>query len=309
MRYLWSMDETIRAMPLNALRAFASICEHGGVRAAAAELGIAHSAVSRHLAQLEQWLGVALSGAPGGRRGFHLTAQGEALGKAALSGLREIAHAAAALRERRSAGSVALATTPSFAARWLLPRLPALERDLPWLEVSVVVDQRAVDLEASGADLAIRMGKGPWPDLRCESLMDDALYPVMSAALWKKSGRPSRPAHLSRLRLLHDRDPHAAWELWRAAHGPSSLDVRRGPRLASSDLLLRAAVLGQGVALARHRLAADDVASGALVRPMGELQVGIGPAYWLLMPEGFAPRPATEALAGWLKKQVVGAAP
>jgi LysR family glycine cleavage system transcriptional activator len=133
--------------------------------------------------------------------------------------------------------------------------------------------------------------------------MDDALYPVMSPALWQKSHRPSRPDRLARLRLLHDRDPNASWDLWRRAHGPASLDVRAGPRLASSDLVLRAALQGQGVALARHRLAADDLASGALVRPFGDLRVELGPAYWIVLPDDPHARPATLAVAEWLKKQ------
>lgn len=297
------MKETIAGLPLNALRAFAAVWSAGGIRAAARELGIAHSAVSRHLAQLDDWVGVALTSGPGGRRGIAFTPQGMALGKAALSGLREIAQAADSLREARSATSVTISTTASFAARWLLPRLPALEAALPRLEVSVVVDQKPADLEAGEIDLAIRMGRGPWRDVRCEPLMDDALYPVMSPSFWEKSNRPRRPAQLARLRLLHDRDPHASWGLWRKAFGPASLDVRAGPRLASSDLVLRAALQGQGVALARHRLAADDVASGALVRPFGELRVELGTAYWIVLPDNPHLRPATATAVEWLKKQ------
>ncbi|MCI0674109.1 MAG: LysR substrate-binding domain-containing protein, partial [Myxococcaceae bacterium] len=188
--------------------------------------------------------------------------------------------------------------------RWLLPRLPRLEAEHPRLEVSVLVDQRLVDIEAGEVDLAIRMGRGPWRDVDCEPLMDEVLYPVMSPALWAKSGRPERPAALSRLRLLHDRDPNVSWDAWRRAHGPATLDVRRGPRFASSDLVLRAAVQGQGVALARHRLAGDDVASGALLRPFDGLKLELGPAYWLVLPTHARTRPATATVIAWLKREV-----
>jgi LysR family glycine cleavage system transcriptional activator len=147
------------------------------------------------------------------------------------------------------------------------------------------------------------MGLGSWSDARCEPLMDDALYPVMSPAFWKDSGRPGKPADLAGLRLLHDRDPQASWEAWRRAHGPESLDIRSGPRLASSDLVLRAAAQGQGVALARHRLAIDDVASGALLRPIGGLSVQLGPAYWIALPKHHRVRASTSAVVAWLKKQ------
>jgi LysR family glycine cleavage system transcriptional activator len=289
-------------LPLNALRAFAAVYAHRGVRAAARELGIAHSSVSRHLAELDRWLGVPLvKEGHRGRDGLQFTPQGEALGRATLAGLRNIEQAAASLREARSGRSVTISTSPSFAVRWLLPRLPALEASLPRVEISIVAEQKLVDLDAGGVDLAIRMGNGSWPNVRCEPLMDDVLYPVMSPNFWKESGRPSRPQDLVKLRLLHDRDPSASWETWRRAHGPRSLDVRKGSRFASSDLVLRAAAQGQGVALARHRLAMDDVTSGMLLRPISSLHVALGPAYWLVLPERPRLLPAVAAVVDWLR--------
>src|SRR6202049_256481 len=98
----------MRDLPLHALRAFASVYLHGGVRAAARELRIAHSSVSRHLAELEKWLGVKLTRAGVDRRRLAFTPQGEALGKTALARPGGVRHAAAALRESRSSASVAL---------------------------------------------------------------------------------------------------------------------------------------------------------------------------------------------------------
>ncbi len=290
-------------LPLNALRAFATVYAQGGVRTAARELGIAHSSVSRHLAELDAWLGVALISEAAGRRGISFTPQGHALGKATLAGFRDIERAVASLRESRSSRSVTISAAPSFAARWLLPRLPRLEQSHPHLEVSVVVDQKFENLEAGDSDLAIRMGRGPWSDVRCEVLMDDTLYPVMSPALFEAFGRPGQPADLLGMRLLHDRDPHASWEAWRQVHGPELLDVLAGPRFASSDLVLRAAMQGQGVALARHRLAFDDIASGALVRPIEGAEVALGAAYWIVLLRHGRVRTGTLAVIHWLKQQ------
>jgi LysR family transcriptional regulator, glycine cleavage system transcriptional activator len=131
----------------------------------------------------------------------------------------------------------------------------------------------------------------------------------MSPSYFRSSGQPRRPSALARLRLLHDRDPSTTWDAWRRAHGPPGLDVRRGPRLASSDLVLRAASLGQGVALARHRLAADDVASGTLLRPLEGLNVGLGPAYWLVLPTHGRARPSTAAVIEWLKREAAALGP
>ena len=290
-------------LPLNALRAFALAVQHGGVRAAARELGLSHSAVSRHLAELERWLGVALLERGHGTRGLVVTAQGRQLAAVASQALADLARANSAVREQRSAHAVTISTTPSFAARWLLPRLPALERAHPRLEVSVVVDQRLDDPHASTSDFAIRTGQGPWPDVHAEPLMDDALYPVMGAAAWEASGRPSRPEALRDLRLLHDRDASASWQRWRQQFGPPDLDVRAGPRFASSDLVLRAAASGLGVALARHRLAADDVASGALVRPFGDRHVALANAYWIVTPRQGALRASTRTAIAWLRRE------
>lgn len=295
----------MKALPLNALRAFALVYETGGVRPAARELGVAHSSVSRHLAGLESWLGVALveSGAKGSRRGLVFTPQGETLGKALLAGLRDIAGATAALREAKPANSVTLSAPPSFASRWLLPRLPILEAGYPRIELSVVVERRTADPAATGADLAVRIGRAPWPGLDCEPLMDERLYPVMSPAYWQRSGRPEQPADLARLRLLHDPDPDASWEPWKQAFGPEALDVRRGTRFASTDLLLHAATQGHGVALARHRLIKADLDSGRLVRPFGERQLELGPYYWLVRAGRNAPRAPAAVVIGWLREQ------
>ena len=290
-------------LPLNALRAFALVYQHRGVRAAARELDMAHSSVSRHLRELDRWLGVPLLHAGAGRAGLVFTPQGEALGRAVCAGLAEIERAVAVLREARPAHSVALSTTPSFAIRWLLPRLPAFEKAHPKIELSVLVEQKLEGFADGRLDVALRMGQGPWPELHCEPWMDDTLYPVMSPAYWLDHGRPTRPAQLAGLRLLHDRDPQAAWESWRRAHGPSRLSLQGGARYASSDLVLRAAQQGQGVALARHRLVAGELVAGTLVRPFGALEVPLGTAYWIVRADRTRPLPALAAVIDWLRWQ------
>ena len=293
----------MKELPLNALRAFASVAEKGGIRPAARELAVSHSAVSRHLRALERWLEVGLLERDGGTTGFRLTSQGQRLAGAVQAALRDIRTAVDAVREQRSRHAVTLSVAPSFATRWLLPRLPAFERGNPRIEVSILADQRLEDLEVSGADLAIRMGRGPWVDADAEPLMDDVLYPVMSPGAWKKAGQPGAIADLRHLRLLHDRDPQAAWAVWREAYGPENLDVRKGSRFSSSDLVLRAAAEGLGVALARHRLIAEDIDTGSLMRPFGSHSVSLGNAYWIITPRRQKLRPATLAVIAWLRHE------
>jgi LysR family glycine cleavage system transcriptional activator len=286
-------------LPLAALRAFALAVEHGGVRAAARELRVAHSSISRHIAQLEKRLGARLVEPAAGRAAFVVTAQGRALAKATLDGLRGIAAVVDAIGENRDGRGVTIATTPSLGARWLLPRLASLQAG--GAEISVLLGQALSDLAAAGVDIAVRMGRGPWPDLDCTPLMGDTLFPVMSADYHERHGRPRTPRDLKRLALLHDRDPQAAWSAWTAVHGPSGLDTRKGARFASSDLVLQAAAEGLGVALARGRLAAADLAAGRLVRPFGERVVVLPDAYWLVLPRRLARRHAVTDVVERLK--------
>lgn len=138
--------------------------------------------------------------------------------------------------------------------------------------------------------------------------MDDELYPVMSPSLWKKFGYPDKPAQLNSLKLLHDRDPEASWGHWQRTYGPENLDLQRGPRFASSDLVLCAAAQGQGVALARHQLARNDIATGVLIRPFPGLSVPIKEAYWIVLQAHKKLRPATLKVAAWLKMRALSAA-
>lgn len=299
----WFDLETMQRLPLSALRAFAAVYETGGVRPAARMLQVTHSSVSRHLHELEAWLGVALLEHRSAQGRLVLTPQGHALGKAALAGLAALTHAVESVRELRRANSVVIATTASFAARWLVPRLPLLQQIHAGIEVSVITQQGIQNLAEQGADLALRMGSGPWFDGACEPIMDDALYPVASRRYWTSIGERQAARALAKARLLHDRDPDTAWEKWFAAHPSSSVDLRAGARFTSSDLVLRAAAAGLGVALARDRLATDDVASGALFRPFGAVQIKVPHAYWLVQAVDEEPRSAVLAVAQWLKLQ------
>ena len=295
----------MRNLPLNALRSFTAVYETGGVRPAGRQLDVAHSSISRHLNELEKWLGIALFERREGARSLVFTPQGEALGRAGLESFQMLAKAVKSVRETPRRNAVLISTTPSVAALWLLPRLAAFQRAYPWIELSVVAEQKLIDPAEQAADIAIRMGKGPWPGLDCEALMDDELYPVMSRVLWENSGKPTDPKALAHMRLLHDRDPNASWTLWLSAHGASGIDTRLGPRFASSDLVLRAAAQGLGVALARGRLAADDIVAGTLIKPFGDLKVRLPKAYWIVRPASAPDRVAVPPVITWLKSQAL----
>jgi LysR family glycine cleavage system transcriptional activator len=293
----------MKDLPLNALRAFALTVEKGGVRPAARELAVSHSAVSRHLKELERWLGVTLLERDPGFRGLQVSAQARKLAEAIESALKDVNRAVDVVREHRSPNAVMLSVAPSFASRWLLPRLPAFEHGYPRVEVSILVDQKLEDLRTSGCDLVIRMGQGPGSDVDARPLMNDQLYPVMSPDAWRRAGQPQALDELRGMRLLHDRDPQASWAVWRENRGPKNLDVRKGPRFSSSDLVLRAAAQGLGVALARHRLVEDDILSGTLVRPFATAAITLDRAYWIVTRPGGPVREVAALVIAWLQRE------
>ncbi|MEM6409687.1 MAG: LysR substrate-binding domain-containing protein [Pseudomonadota bacterium] len=290
----------MRNLPLTALRALAAVYETGGIRPAGRLLGVQHSAVSRSLRDLEAWLEIDLFEKETGHRTLRFTAQGTALGQAALVALNDLDAAILKTREGLGTNSVTVATTPSVAARWLLPRLPLLSEAHPRIEVSILVDQALKTPRATGADINIRMGSRPPDHLDPRPMMDEALFPVVAPKYWTDLGQPSQIEELTGLTLLHDRDPNASWSMWRSKFGPRRLDIRRGPRMTSSDLVLRAAEQGQGVALARGQLSKDSLANGTLMRLFGSTQIEIGTNYWLIANPETKHRRAVQAVTQWL---------
>lgn len=288
-------------LPLNALRTFSVVFECGGVRAAARRLGVAHSSVVRSLRILENWLGVPLIVKSDGSRVLHFTPQGRLLAERGLAAMRDLEQTVATVREAPNQRTVVLSTTPSLASRWLMPRLAGLREQHADVELSIVVDQKMTDFRHDHVDLCLRMGRGRQPFTHVAPLMDDALFPVMSPAAWAQAGRPTEPLALARLTLIHDRDPGAAWSLWCDHYPMGEADLMCGPRFAGSDLVLRAAAGGLGVALARARLVEEDLNAGFLMRPFGALQVAIPHAYQMVTPEFKAPSQATRKVMAWLQ--------
>ena len=290
----------MRDLPLSHLRALAAVHAEGGVRAAARRLGVEHSAVSRSLRELGRWLGAPIA-YPRRRGGpLVLTAQGLTLAEAALRAMNDLQTATVAMREDVGTRRVTICAPPSIATRWLLPRLARMQAACPGVEVSIVVDEmRKAPLDPT-VDLTMRMGPRPSTSLTIHDLGDDAAFPVMSQVAWEEASRPSAIDDLRRLPLLHNRDTSTTWARWRDVVGPAGLDVRTGPRLTSSDLVLRAAEVGQGVALERGWLSADALREGRLVRPFGKAALPLPGEWWVAEGEDAAVKRTTSQVRDWL---------
>lgn len=284
-----------RLPPLNALCAFEAAARLGSIQKASQELCVTHGAVSRHVKLLEEWLGVVLF--ERSHRSITLTPAGHAYQQTVSAALDLIQKGTIAVQHYKTPNTLGIATTHSIATKWLMERLPTFSKRHPEIEVWLTLEQPLTDFTKTGVDAALRMGEGPWPDLDCIPVLNDRLIPVCSPDLLK--GNPLRqPKDLLKHTLLHDQDPSAQWNRWFQMVGQNT--ISQGPRFTSTDVLLTAAISGQGVALTSEVLAKSDLASGRLVQPLPQA-VDLGIYFWLVMPKRNRSVSTVMAFERWLK--------
>ncbi len=298
----------MRRLPsLNGIRAFEAAARLESFVRAASELSVTAAAVSQQVKALEMALGVTLFRR--GARGLRLTPDGAAYLPALSAALDGIAAATEQIRRRDVAGRLRITTLPSFATRWLLPRLGRLRALHPELDVDVHASSDNVDLRREGMDVAIRYGWGRWPGLHAEPLMEEEVFPVCAPALLTRSPL-RRPADLLHHVLLHDRtvkedeEPWLGWPRWLSHFGLADhIGALRGPGFSDSQMLLIAAEEGNGVAIGRTRLVGDALRAGRLVRPLAIRRPADRAYHMVCLPER-RDAPAIRALRDWLAGEV-----
>lgn len=265
--------------PLTTLRAFEAAARLGSFSRAAEEISVTHSAVSHQVRALERSLGTALFKRNGRR--VSLTEPGQQLAKRVGAALRDIADAAQLVRRRDRGRVLTITTLPSFAARWLMPRLGRFMEQHPEIDVNLHTSIALVDLERDEVDLAIRFGSGNWPGLEAQKFMDDELFPVASPT-FNRGRLPARPAELAKFRLMRSDDEF--WAPWFQAAGVK-LPEPQSTVFSDSAMLLQAAVAGSGIALSRRSIAEDDLRAKRLVRLFDISSPALG-ANYLVWPKG-----------------------
>jgi LysR family glycine cleavage system transcriptional activator len=288
---------TTRIPPTQALRAFEAAARTGSLTKAAEALSLTHGAISHQIKALEASLGVRLVERAG--RGIRVTDQGERLASRVRAALAEIADAVREASERSNPRQLRVSVTPSFAARWLLPRLGtflARHRDI---DIDVRSSNVLVDFRRDDADVAIRHGFGNWPDVRVEHILNDTFFPVCSPRL--APALPREPRDLARYTLLRSDDEF--WRPWFEAVGLDWPEPARGPIFNDSALMLQAAVDGQGIALARRSLIGTDIRNGLLVRPF-DIDVPAPRRFYLVYPPRLAGSPKLAAFREWLIEEI-----
>ena len=290
-----------RLPPLNALRAFESAARHLNFSRAAEELTVTPGAVSQQIQNLEDYVGAPL---------FKRTPKGLLLTDAAqtaLPALREafdrLAEAASMLTAAVDGRRLTLTAAPSFAAKWLVPRLGRFEQLHPHIDVWLSAGLELVDLSAGEVDMAIRYGGGRYPGLEVHRLIGETVIPVISPDLYAHNPL-NTPADLANHILLHDGSPDPDdscpdWTMWLAARGLKSVDGARGPRFNQSSLAIEAAVNGRGVALAKRTIAQDDLEAGRLISPL-QISTAVDFAYYLVHSKAKARLPQVKAFLAWI---------
>ncbi len=285
-----------RLPPLNALRAFESAARSLSFTKAAAELNVTQAAISHQVKALEDWLGTPLFIRR--NRALLLTEAGQAYAGPLGEAFDTIAIATGRLSTLDSTGTLTVSVLPSIAAKWLVPRMRRFREQHPEIEVRLSPSTHLTDFSREAVDLVLRYGRGDWPGLKAEKFMTEDVFPVCSPALLEGSNPLLRPQDLRHYTLLHD-DYFEDWRKFLLAAGVTDIDYNRGPVYEDSGNLLQAAAAGEGVALGRSALAADDLAAGRLVKPF-DISLPIEYAYYVVAPESSWDRPKVAAFRDWV---------
>jgi LysR family transcriptional regulator, glycine cleavage system transcriptional activator len=282
---------------MQALRAFEATARTGSLTRAAESLNLTHGAISHQIKALEASLGVPLVECAG--RGIRVTGAGARLATRVRAALADITDAVREASARSNPRQLRVSVMPSFAARWLLPRLGRFLARHHDIEIDVRSSFALVDFLADDTDVAIRYGFGGWPDVEAEHILSDTFFPVCSPRL--ASGLPAQPRDLARPTLLRSDDE--LWKPWFEAVGLGWPEPSRGPIFNDSALTLQAAVEGQGIALARSSLLGNDVKNGLLVR-LFDIDVPAWRRYYLVYPRRLSGSPKLALFRAWLLDEI-----
>ena len=292
------MAASDRLPPMQALRAFEAAARTGSLTRAAELLHVTHGAIGHQIKALESELGVRLVERAG--RGVRLTDEGERFAARVRVAFAELAEAVREVAEGRNPRQLRITVLPSFAARWLLPRIGRFVAAHPEIDVDVRASNALADFRREDVDLGIRHGSGEWPGLIAEKLMDDWYFPVCSPRL-ARAHLPKRPAELERFTLL--RSEGEPWKPWFEAAGLDWDEPTRGPMFSDSSHTLQAAIEGQGIALARESLLGQDLKNGLLVR-LFDVALRSPRSHFLVYPPRLQSAPKLLAFRGWILEEL-----
>ncbi len=280
---------------LNAIRVFEAAARHENFSRAAAELSVTQSAVSRQVQVLEGQLGRRLFERRGPK--LVLTDTGRHYHAVVEEGLSLIRRGTERLLRTRPGPFLTLSVLPSFAAKWLAPRLREFESRHPGIALRLALSYSVTDFNAAAdVDVAVRYGRGRWSGVYAEPILKDQIFPVCSPAV---AARLRNPEDLRGEQLLLDNPVFDEWGLWAEAVGLELGATKTRALTDDFNIQLQVATEGQGVALARGLLVADDLRAGRLVAPFQRTVTG-NVQYHFVCPEERLDEPAIATLKSWM---------
>ena len=290
-----------RLPPLNAIRAFEATARHLSFTKAAKELYVTQGAVSRHVAALERELATKLFVRH--HRAIELTAKGEVYFRALRDALERIQDATDHVSGASDTPTLRVKLPPTFAIRWVVPRLARLHAMDRALDVQITTSHSPVDFDREEIDIAIYSGDHPPAGCIAIRRFGERLTPVCSPDLLRGRSRAlRRPSDLKRHTLLCSLHRPKDWPTWISAAGVRDIDGNSGLKFENSSLAYQAAIDKLGIAMAQTALVADDLAAGRLVAPF-DLQVPASGAYFLLCPPRSRELEKVRRFQAWILKE------
>jgi LysR family transcriptional regulator, glycine cleavage system transcriptional activator len=291
--------------PLNALRAFEAAARHLSFKKAADELHVTPAAIGHQIKNLEDFLGVALFRRL--NRAVLLTDAAQVCLPDLREGFERLAAGVGRLKTHGGRGVLVASVAPTFAIKWLVPRLTRFQAQYPEITVRIETTTTVVDLMRSGIDLAIRYCGEVGPGLAAETLFDEEIAPVCAPLLMAGEHPLRRPEDLTMHTLIYlegeSTDPsQPSWQTWLEAAGVTGVELGRGLHFTQTVTAAQAAIDGQGIALLGQTCLLDDLAAGRLIRPFA-IGFPAAYAYRIVSPEAAFHRPNVTAFCTWLRAE------
>jgi len=285
-----------RLPPLNSLKCFEAAGRLLSFTDAARELNVTQAAISHQIKVIEDYLGFSLFDRY--PRRLALTEQGKILLPEVIEAFDRVAQAISSLSKEQHSNLLSVRLAPSFAAKWLSPRLKYFWLQYPEIDLSLYHANAAVDFRREEIDIAVTYGKGDWPDVVADKLLGLDFSPVCSPAFMHNDKPLTEIDNLRYYALLHDAS-YECWHDWLELAQLSDIKAEKGTIIDDTNVLIQAAIEGQGIALGSTPFVEDHLASGKLVKPFDVTLVNEF-CYYVVCPESHLRNPAVRAFKEWL---------
>ena len=288
-----------RLPPLISLRVFEAVARHLSFTSAADELHVTQAAVSHQVKKLEEWLGITLFLRL--NRSIKLTKEGEAYAKPLTAAFDALASATDDILKDNGSQSINIATFDSIAANWLAPRIRKFQEHSPDSAIKIVTQNFYSDFSSNDVDVEIRYGDGNWPNNYVVKIADEEIFPVCSPKLLGRKRKLNNVDDLQDYSLIHD-EMVMEWNDWLSEAGGAKMKAAKGLRYNHSHIVIQSAIAGEGMALGRSLLIADDLDKGRLIAPF-EFKIQSKFSYYLVCPKELADQAWIATFRDWLLEE------